>query len=329
MSSFWFRLGTKDNGGLTLYPRELPLVPTGLRKSTISKGFVPPVFVQKGENSNIYKAEKWAQAVATELPAIHQPGQKKVPKKKEIALRGSKSTGDALLAQEMSSFRFRSGGKDNGRLILYPWELPLSLNSLRENCCGQKGENSNIDKAEEWVSATPKQLPQICWPCINLVRKRYQKKEIALRGSKSTGDALLEQKMSGFLFRFGAKDNGGLTLDPWELPLSLVGSHWSANCSSQKGENSNSDKAEKLAQATATELPAMHQPSQKKAHTKKKKKKKKKKEIGLRGHKSTGDALLAQEMSGFWFCFGAKDNGRLTLDRRKLPLSLVSSYGSA
>ncbi|GIY30317.1 hypothetical protein CDAR_529461 [Caerostris darwini] len=52
----------------------------------------------------------------------------------------------------------------------------------------------------------------------------------------------------------------------------------------------------------------------------------KKKKIALRGRKSTGDGLLAQETSSFWFRLGAKDNGRLTLCPRELPLSMVSSY---
>ncbi|GIX98554.1 hypothetical protein CEXT_615231 [Caerostris extrusa] len=83
--------------------------PGNLKCPFTCKEFPPRIaVVQKGENSNIDKAEKWAQAAATELPAIHQPGQRKVPKK-EIALRGHKSTGDPLLAQEMSSFWFRFG----------------------------------------------------------------------------------------------------------------------------------------------------------------------------------------------------------------------------
>ncbi|GIY30319.1 hypothetical protein CDAR_529481 [Caerostris darwini] len=79
----------------------------------------------------------------------------------------------------------------------------------------------------------PKQLLQSCRPCINLVRKCTQKKkkkkkgENALWGPKSTGDALLEQEMSSFWFRFGAKDNGRLTLDPRKLPLSWVSSYGS------------------------------------------------------------------------------------------------------
>ncbi|GIX98556.1 hypothetical protein CEXT_615251 [Caerostris extrusa] len=41
--------------------------------------------------------------------------------------------------------------------------------------------------------------------------------------------------------------------------------------------------------------------------------------IALQGHKSTGDTLLEQEMSGFWFRLGAKDNGRLTFIHGNCP----------
>ncbi|GIY30320.1 hypothetical protein CDAR_529491 [Caerostris darwini] len=150
--------------------------------------------------------------------------EKGTKKKKEIALRGRKSTSSALLAQEMSSFWFRLVAKDNGRLALYPRELRLSLVGsywsaewtwksklsfyLKEfpskNCCSQKGENSNTDKAEKRVSVTPKQMLQShtsTW----LEKGTKKKKEIALRSYKSTGDALLAQEMSSFWFRFGAK----------------------------------------------------------------------------------------------------------------------------
>ncbi|GIX98553.1 hypothetical protein CEXT_615221 [Caerostris extrusa] len=100
---------------------------------------------------------------------------------------------------------------------------------LSMNCCSQKGENSNIDKAEKWFNVVHSMVHSE--PYINLVRKkapRKKKEKLLSAAVKALETLLLEQEMSGFWFRLGAKDNGRLTLDPRELPPSLAGSYGSA-----------------------------------------------------------------------------------------------------